>query len=200
MSSLTTTVGQLLRPFPLVFNRTYDSQRTWLAAAPPMGIGWTHRYLAHLSILPPQGSSVLSEAVVYRPDGRIQRFNLVGSAWVSDADVSERLSVMLSGTGDYVRATYTTNDDEVEAYDQQGRLASITNRGGFVQTLSYTTGPAGSTSTISHNALQKVTDPEGRSLTFAYSATTGLLTSLTENGGQVISYVYDANNNDRDHR
>ncbi len=182
-------------PFPLVFNRTYDSQRTWLAVSPPMGIGWTHRYLAHVAILPPQGGSTLSEAVVYRPDGRIQRFNLAGTAWVSDADVSERLSVTVNSSGDYVSATYTTNEDEVETYDQQGRLASIANRGGFVQTLSYTTGPANSASTISHNALQKVTDPEGRSLTFGYNTTTGQLTSLTENGGAVIAYAYDANGN-----
>jgi hypothetical protein len=34
-------------PFPLLFSRTYDSQRAWLNVSPPMGVGWTHRYLAH---------------------------------------------------------------------------------------------------------------------------------------------------------
>jgi RHS repeat-associated protein len=178
--------------FPLVFNRTYDSKRTWLANPIPIGIGWTHRYLASIVITPAQGSSTLSEAIVYRPDGRIQRFNLSGANWVSEADVSERLSVSIS-SGVFTGATYTTNDDEVETYDQQGRLISITNRGGFKQTLTYTTGASGSASTIAHNNVQTVTDPQGRSLTFGY--TSGKLTSLTDGNGAVIQYGYDANGN-----
>src|SRR5882724_2686432 len=33
-------------PFPLVFTRVYDSKRTWLNNPAPIGMGWTHRYLA----------------------------------------------------------------------------------------------------------------------------------------------------------
>jgi len=179
-------------PFPLAFNRTYDSKRIWLANPAPIGVAWSHRYLGQIVVAPPQGSSTLSEAIVYWPDGRILRFNLSGGVWTPDADVSERLSVTLSGS-DYVSATLTTNDDEVETYDQLGRLASITNRGGFVQTLNYTTGPSGSVSTIEHNYVQTVTDPQGRTITFGY--TSGQLTSLTDGNGAVIQYAYDGNGN-----
>jgi RHS repeat-associated protein len=179
-------------PFPLRFTRTYDSKRTWLNDAAPIGIGWTHSYLAHIAVMPAQGSSTLSEAVVYRPDGRILRFNLSGSTWVSDPDVSEKLNVATSG-GDYVSATFTTNNDEVETYDQLGRLASIKQRGGLVQTLNYTTGPGGSSSTLSHNFVQQVTDPEGHALTFGYNGS-GQLTSLTDGNGDVISYGYASGN------
>ncbi len=179
-------------PFPLVFTRTYDSKRTWLNTPVPIGIGWTHRYLAQIVVAPPEASSTLSEAIVYRPDGRIQRFNLSGGVWVSDPDVSERLSVTITA-GEFISATYATNDDEVETYDRLGRLVSITNRGGFTQTLSYTT--TGGGSTIYHNYVQQVTDPQGRTLTFGYSPTTGQLTSLTDGNGAVIQYSYDANGN-----
>lgn len=181
-------------PFPLLLTRTYNSKTTWLANGVPLGMGWVHRYLAQVSIVPPQGSSVLSEAIVYRPDGRILRFNLSGSVWVADPDVSERLTVTEDSSGNYVSATFTTNDDEVERYDQQGRLISITNRGGLMQTLSYTTGPGGSSSTVGHSSVQSVTDPQGHTLTFGYNST-GQLTSVTDGNGTVISYAYDANNN-----
>lgn len=182
-------------PFPLKFQRTYDSNRLWLASTTPVGIGWTHSYYGQIVIAPPQGSSTLSEAIVYRPDGRILRFNLSGSVWTPDADVPERLAVTEDGSGNYVSATFTTKDDDVETYDQLGRLTAITNRGGFVQTLNYTTGPPNSSNTISHNFVQTVTDPQGHTLTFGYSSTTGQLTSLTDGNGAIIQYTYDSNNN-----
>ena len=181
--------------FPLKLLRTYDSQRIWLADQMPVGIGWTHSYLGQIVIAPPQGSSTLSEAIVYRPDGRILRFNLNGNVWVADADVPERLSVTLDSSGNYVSAILVTQNDEVENYDQLGRLASITNRGGLIQTLNYTTGPSGSSGTISHNYVQSVTDPQGRSLTFGYDAVTGRLINVADGNGATIRYAYDSNGN-----
>ncbi|MHB8742699.1 MAG: RHS repeat-associated core domain-containing protein [Sulfuricaulis sp.] len=182
-------------PFPLRFTRTYDSNRVWLASSLPIGIGWTHSYVGLITVFPQPGSSTLTQALVYRPDGRILTFNLSGSVWTPDSDVPERLSVTEDGSGNYVSATFTTKDDDVETYDQLGRLTSITNRGGFVQTLAYTTGPLNSTNTISHNFVQTVTDPQGHALTFGYNSTTGLLTSLTDGNGAVIQYTYDSNSN-----
>lgn len=180
-------------PFPLAFTRVYDSKRTWLNNPAPIGIGWTHRYLSQVIIAPAQGGSTLNEAIVYRPDGRIQRFNLSGGVWTPDADISERLSVTLDGSGNYLSATYTTNDDDVETYDTLGRVSSITNRGGFTQTVTYTTGPLGSVNTISHNYVQSVTDPQSRALTFGY--TNSQLTSVTDGNNALIQYAYDTNGN-----
>ena len=136
-------------PFPLEFRRVYDSKRLWLDAAVPLGIGWTHSCYGQIVVAPAPGSSTLSEAIVYRPDGRILRFNLNGSVWTADADVPEQLNVSIDGDGNYVSATFITRDDAVETYDQLGRLTSTTNRDGFAQTLGYTTQSAGNT--ISHN-------------------------------------------------
>ena len=178
-------------PFPLRFARTYDSNFTYSNNPTPIGIGWSHSYSAQVVVLPYPSGSTLNQATVYRPDGRILKFNLSGGVWVGDPDISERLSVSLDGNGDLLGATFITNDDDVETYDAEGRLTSITNRGGFVQTLSYV-----DASSHPRDNVQKVTDPQGHTLTFGYNAADQII-SLTDGNGAVIQYGYttDGNNN-----
>ncbi|MGB8379617.1 MAG: DUF6531 domain-containing protein, partial [Rhodanobacteraceae bacterium] len=178
-------------PFPLRFERTYDSKRILFDNAAPMGVAWTHSYLGRIYVVPNAAvnGSTPAKAYVYRPNGRIQLFTRSGNTWISDADVPERLSVTLSGN-DYYGATYTTTDDVVETYDTLGRLASRTDRNGYIQTLTYTTGSGGSM--LSHNYVQQVTDPQGHTLTFTYSG--DQLTSVTDGNGDMISYGYTSGN------
>ena len=175
----------------LRFGRTYDGSRTWLNNPVPIGIGWTHAYLASVAVMPTQNSGTMTEAVAYRPDGSIVFFNLVGGVWTADPDVALRLSVAIDGAG-VPFATLTDTDDAVEHYDQLGRLVSITSRDGFKQTLSYTTTSAGTV--FSHNDVQQVSDPQGRALMFGYNASLQLK-SMTDANGATTQFNYDANHN-----
>ncbi|HEY2344968.1 MAG TPA: phospholipase A2 [Xanthomonadaceae bacterium] len=174
--------------FPLRFERTYDSSRTWLNQPVPVGVAWMHSYLASIYFMPATGASTTTQAVAYRPDGSILRFNLVGGVWTPDNDVAVRLSATIDGNG-IPTATLTNTDDSVEKYDGIGRLTSITNRDGLTQTLSYVT-PGGNYA----NDVQKVTDPQGHTLAFGYN-TSGQLTSLTDGNGAIIQYTYDTAGN-----
>lgn len=173
-------------PFPLRFMRVYDSQRILFNRELPLGVGWTHSYGARIYVVPDAnaGGSAPAKAYVYRPDGRIQKFTRSGSNWAAAPDISERLTVTLDGNN-VLGATYTTNDDIVESYDAQGRIISLTNRDGFVQSLSYTTTSGGGT--IGHNEVQRISNPNGRALGFAYD-TSGALTSITDENGKTITY------------
>ncbi|MBS0211772.1 MAG: RHS repeat protein [Proteobacteria bacterium] len=177
--------------FPIVFSRSYDSSRTWLANPVPVSIGWTHNYLSSVALMPAPGSSTITEAILHRGDGSILRFYLVGTVWTPDADIPLRLSVAIDSSGT-ATATVTTADDTVESYDSQGRLISLTNRDGLTQTVIYTTAPGGTTT--SQNDVQQVIDPQGHTLTFGYN-TSGQLASLTDGNGAVVRYTYDGNGN-----
>lgn len=170
--------------FPLRFVRTYDSNRAYENSAAPMGAGWTHSYRAFVVGI---GSSPFTKAVVYRPDGRVLAFQKTGATWQSDPDVSERLALAADSTGMPIW-TLTTNDDSVETYDGIGLLQSIVTRDGFMQSLSYI-------DSTGHNTgrVQKVVDPEGRSLTLSYNAS-NQLTGVTNTNANVITYAYTSSN------
>jgi len=175
-------------PFPLRFVRTYNSDRIPDVAPAPLGGAWTHNYASRILGYPSSGSPPVDTAVAYRGDGRVLKFTLSGGVWQPDPDVSERLSVALDGSA-VIGWTLTTNNDEVETYDGEGRLLSIQNRGGLIQTLSYT-----SSDGHPKDSVQSVSDPQGHTLTFAYN-TSGQLTSLTDGNGAIIQYGRDSNNN-----
>jgi YD repeat-containing protein len=170
--------------FPLRFVRTYDSNRAYENSVAPIGAGWTHSYRAFVVGI---GSNPFTKAAVYRPDGRVLAFQKTGATWQSDPDVSERLDLATDSTGMPIW-TLTTNEDSVETYDGIGLLQSIVTRDGFVETLSYI-------DSTGHNTgrVQKVTDPEGRSLTFSYNAS-NQLTGITNANGEAITYAYTTSN------
>ncbi len=77
--------------------------------------------------------------------------------------------------------TYSRGDGTVETYDRDGLLTSITDLGGHRQVLSnaYADGI---------KRLEKVTDPEGRSLVFTYKDR--MVASVTLPTGRAIRYGY----------
>jgi len=176
-------------PFPLRFERVYNSNRSVERGVGPLGAGWTHAYSAYIVGI---GNQPFTQAVVFRPDGRILNFQIVGGVWQGDPDVSEHLTYTENGDGfGMPQWTLTTNDDEVEVYDGLGLLLSITNRGGLTQTLSYINGSGRNTSQV-----QKVSDPVGHTLTFGYNGSQQI-NSVTDGNSAVIQYGYtsDGNNN-----
>ena len=94
--------------------------------------------------------------------------------------MAHRLEALASETGELNGWAYRDADDTLEVYDLQGRLVSITARGGHTQTLRYD----------AENHLETVTGPFGRVLRFAYDSAHRLV-SMTDPGGGHYRYDYD---------
>jgi RHS repeat-associated protein len=167
-------------PSPLLLRRSYNSLDSNTSS---FGVGWRGAYSRAVS--PPyygwfirNGYYNYGYAVdVTRDDGKVLTFYLNGSQWQSDSDVNSRLVKLANGW------QYTTGLDEIEIYDANGKLLSVTDRARMTQRLSYD----------GQGHLVSVTNPFGRSLTFAYAG--ARVASVTVPNGGVYSYSYDAKNN-----
>lgn len=167
--------------FPLQFSRFYNSessQATTSFSAPVsivrIGFFWRHRYEQFIRF---DGST----ATVYRNDGRAFKFKSIGSLWVPQDDVSDKLLKISSPSG----WQYKTADGElVENYDINGKLTFIVNREGLMHTLGYD----------AQSRLSSVTDSFNRQLTFTYDASNRIAT-MTDPQGGLYQYNYDVNHN-----
>ncbi|HZP65973.1 MAG TPA: RHS repeat protein, partial [Rudaea sp.] len=83
---------------------------------------------------------------------------------------------------------------ETEVYDGSGKLLSITDKNGFVTTLTYSTSNTPSSIAPTSGYLITVTDPAQRQLQFTYNAN-GMLATVTDPAGQVYRYTIDTNFN-----
>ena len=156
--------------FPLRFVRYYNSIRA--AVDSGTGPGWTHTYSRAVLINPTNPLFVSAQ----REDGKVIAFRLDNGAYLPDATFSEKLEKLSSSW------TLKTLQDEIETYDVNGRLVSITNKAGLTQTLAYDVS----------GRLLSVTDPFGRTLTFAYHGT-GRIQSVTAEGNTAFAYSFDSN-------
>jgi RHS repeat-associated protein len=144
--------------------------------------------------------------VVYRPDGRAFNYAFDSSAqrWQSDADITSAL-VQLSNNSGW---SYTNADsDEIEIYDANGRLQSITARNGMVKTLTYSDGTSGTNggylldaagnptaAILPAGLLIRVTDTFGHTLNFGYDAASYIVKMVDSVGGD-YHYAYDGTGN-----
>ena len=97
-----------------------------------------------------------------RDDGQLVSFPIDGAAFAPPPGIALKLAASSSGFA------LTDTADNVERYDTNGRLLSITSRAGIVQTLGYD----------SSGRLTSVTDSFGHSLTLGYD-TQGRLSTVT---------------------
>ena len=141
----------------LEFRRYYNSQDTGGSA---LGKKWHSTYHRGLS----QIDNVTVE--VTRADGRVEKFSLIGGGWKPDPDVTTRLTVVTDGAGIQTGWNLLTEDDSVENYALDGRLRTITTRGGLKTQLSYDV----------NNRLTKVTGPFGHALEFTYNGPNPIMT------------------------
>jgi YD repeat-containing protein len=133
------------------------------------GAGWTHTYSRR--VLADGTSMVVSK----REDGRSLRFTLSGSVYVPDSSSVEKLERITTPSLGW---KLTNAQDQIEEYDDSGKLLSITDRAGLVQTLTYGT----------NGKVATVTDPYGQTLTFTWG--NGLrITSIVAPSG-TITYAY----------
>jgi YD repeat-containing protein len=115
----------------------------------------------------------------------------MGSAYVSDAEVSDRLERIVDPEGKFAGwRLVTARAEEVERYDVNGRLQSVSNRAGMAVTLSYSgldTPPA----TAPHQGLLiRIDDAFGRSLSLRYDAA-GRIGAATDPAGTETLLAYD---------
>jgi len=123
----------------LTFKRTYNSLVAYrhyasyngMKLRTPLGVAWTATFLQSIVEVPTTDSTGAHSTIhAFRPDGRLVTFVKYSGVYVPEADVADQ--VTMSGSG----FTYRTSGDTVETYDLQGRLTSVTPRGGVTLTVS----------------------------------------------------------------
>jgi RHS repeat-associated protein len=133
--------------------------------------------LGTLQILSPYAQVATNpiEYDVIRDDGQILRYYSPSPGMINNPPgISLRLAQTSSGF------TLTDDNDNVETYNANGVLQSISNRAGLLQTLSYTSG----------GLLRSVIGSFGHSFT-VYRNAALQITSVTFSGGGTVQYGYD---------
>jgi RHS repeat-associated protein len=161
------------RGIPLDLERSYNS----LAANNdgPFGFGWTHSYSMKLATDPYAGSSVLN---VKQENGSQLSFTWNGSAYTTPTRTLATIVHNQDGT-----YTFTRRAREKFVFNASFQLIKEIDLNGYTTTLAYTSGK-----------LSTVTDPAGRTLTFAYG-TNGRVSSVTDSANRSVSYTYDTSGN-----
>ncbi|MHB1093010.1 RHS repeat-associated core domain-containing protein [Thiobacillus sp.] len=185
--------------FSLGLVRSYNSQAI---IAGTLGVNWSWTYSRSIQTL------TANSVNVTRPDGKIYNFSGVNGVYASDADVNGRLTGQTDASGNPIGWQYTNSEGQVEAYDNVGKLLSITDRSGLVQTLSYSDGMVGgvnndytldasgnpTTSVLPAGLPIRVKDSYGKVIGFGYDGASRLV-KLTDPAGGVITYGYDSQSN-----
>ena len=122
----------------------------------------------------PSALTLIGYAVT-RDDGQLINFRLSGSTITAPPSVALKLAV--SGSG----FALTDANDNVEYFDANGKLQTVTSRGGVVQTAAYD----------SSGRLSSVTDSFGQTFSLTYD-TQGRLVTLTDAASQTVGYAYDS--------
>ncbi len=172
------------------FQRYYNGATSfsdWASA----GYGWSHSFIRGVVDLQVSGGSGVS---VYRPDGKVFYFAPSSGTWSPTGDIPDRLVELKDANGVRTGWRYTiAADDSVETYTATGKLLTIADRSGRLQTLTYDL-PASSGGDGVPSTLDTVTDYSGRQLRFSYDSSKRIST-VTDPVGGVISYGYDATGN-----
>ncbi len=178
--------------FPLQFVRYYNSTRLTGTGHPV----WGHGLDARIRAAPGDPGSFV-DAV--RPGGSVLSFRSSGTAREPDGDIQDRLERLTDGSGATTGWVMTTADgDVVERYDAAGKLATLTDRAGLTQTLSYSDGTAnppngqtfeGSGFPAQAGFLIRVVDQFGRTLKLGYD-TGRRIARVTVPDGKNILFAY----------
>jgi len=163
----------------LRLTRTYNKNTGTVSSR--FGARWRADYDQQLGF---DGSANNLMIWAYRPDGKSIKFVLTSGNYIPDADITERLYRETNTSGTTTGYRLEVSDNSIERYDTAGKLLSITDSAGRLQSMSYN----------AQGLLASVTDSMGRSLGFVYDASNRIAT-VTDPSGSVITYGYDANNN-----
>jgi RHS repeat-associated protein len=171
----------------LDLSHTYSSSRaTTLGPSPqPIGYGWTDNYNEYISFSGPSGSG---DATVHESNGSAVLFPFDAVHSTYNGPPSEH--VILAKSGSLFDLTDAGQNQEVfNAPDTNNiswlhQLIDRHNSAAYTLTLAYSGGN-----------LTTVTDPSGRTLTFAYATITGYRTvTVSDSGSPVRSVVFQIGN------
>lgn len=158
---------------------------------------------------PPLPTVADPDLAATRPNGKVYMFRRAGETFVGDADVIDRIRPVYASDSspdgwEYLSAA----SDELERYDKDGALISITARSGAVQLLTYSNGatndttmgrhPAGAPTCLNVQAgvaveagkLLCVSDQWGRQINFEYDEK-GRVVKMIDPALREYQYVYD---------
>lgn len=194
--------------FPLKLARTYNSGGTepLLVEKTVWGSQWRGFYdrsIKFKSMVDTVTSITTNYATVLREDGHQEYFRQSGNVFTGDADVATSLVRLgVDTSGNPTGWKYTGEKDEVEIYDANGKLLSIANRTGQVQSLTYSDGTAGTngsyvldaagnatTTLLPAGKLIRVSDPAGKTLQYGYNALGQVVKAIDPSGG-IYLYTY----------
>lgn len=156
-----------------------------------VGWYWQPEYFRELRVYDATEPGVTAPRVVANRNSEMSIFLSSGTGWTAQSDITDRLTEVkdLQGTRLGWRY-YDSATENVEQYDAVGSLQSLTTRAGVVLSLTYN----------ASRQLTSVSDSFGRTVAFTYfppnaARGAGNRATVTEPGGAVISYAYDAANN-----
>jgi RHS repeat-associated protein len=179
------------RGIQLGLSHTYSSVNA--AVGGPLGYGWTYSYAMSLGQDPVTGN-----VTIHEENGGQAAFTLSGGVYSAPPRDIATLVKNPDGTFTFVRQArqrYTFN--------ASGQLTAQTDLNGYATTLAYNVG--GQLSTVTDPAsrsltftwaganLTQVSDPIGRTVSYAYNDGLGNLTDVTDANGGVTHFTYDAN-------
>lgn len=154
----------------LQLTRSYSSVNAALDGS--FGYGWSSNYSAHLTVDP-----VSSDITVHQEDGSTVAFVPASGGTYTPIQPRELASLVENADKSF---TFVRRDRMSYNFSNSGQLTSITDLDGYTTTLTYN--DAGN--------LATVTNPAGRSYTFASSG--GHVTSVTDSANHTVSYGYSA--------
>jgi YD repeat-containing protein len=136
--------------------------------------------------IPVISSSSFRPATITDPMGNVTEFHYDGSGNLVSSTVTSPAGPVGGAVGvKLAKTTYT--------YDALGRLTNATDA--ILDPTDTPTGSAGNSAAFANNGqITSVTDPLGRTMSFAYD-TIGRLSSATDPKGNSTAYAYDANYN-----
>lgn len=172
---------------PLRLTRTYNSIYAPYFAS--FGARWVGTYDRTLNLHDANG-----QIIAVRDSGRAYFFTLNGNDAVGDPDVPDHLTRLVDGGGAVIGWQYVNASDEIELYNPEGRLESIEDRDGSVQSLIYSDATTHHSIAPYPGLLIAVKDSWGRELRFAYDSR-NRVSSVVDSGGKTILYSYDGQGN-----
>ena len=169
--------------FPLNFTRLYFSHAPFNS---PTGIKWRNSYDKVIIFGEDQSNHPWPQnLVLVADDGSYYDFNRGGqnnNEYFTRSDITTKLQALGSDQSAPTAYKVVNEIDEVEMYNAQGRLVSITNLAGITHTLTYNT----------DDNLKTITDSFGHQIRLHYGTTTKLLTKMIDPDAKEYIYHHDA--------